>query len=185
MVISGPSGVGKTAIVERLIDRGACQRAITATTRAPRSGEVDGVDYFFHDRAAFEAGIEKGEFLEHAEVHGNLYGTPKAPLEKQLADGQTVLLNIDVQGGERLMELEVDAKFVFLLPPSTDELERRLRSRASDDEATIARRLDNARGELARQDRYQYRVVNDDLEHACDQIVEILSGSREDASTQK
>lgn len=176
IVISGPSGVGKTAIVERLLERGVCERAITATTRAPREGEQDGKDYFFHDRAGFEAGIAKGEFLEYAEVHGNLYGTPLAPLEAQRRAGHTVILNIDVQGVERLMELGTDATYVFLLPPSAEELERRLRSRGSDDEAAIQRRLENAQGELALQDRYEYRVVNDDLEKAVEEICEIIGG---------
>ncbi|MEM7164798.1 MAG: guanylate kinase [Planctomycetota bacterium] len=179
VVVSGPSGVGKTAIVDRLLARGTCKRAITATTRAPRAGEQDGVDYFFHTRAAFEAGIQEGEFLEHAEVHGNLYGTPWTPLEKQLRAGHRVLLNIDVQGAERLMELGTNATFVFLLPPSLEELERRLRSRESDDEAAIQRRLDNAQGELARQDRYDHRVVNDDLDRAVEEIAEIVSRLQE------
>ena len=170
VVLSGPSGVGKTTVGDGLLRNPAFGRAVTATTRAPRGGEVDGRDYLFLDTAEFRAGIERGRFLEHAEVHGNLYGTPRDQVDAVRDRGLTCLLIIDVQGAAILREKGVDALFVFIAPPSWDVLEARLRGRASDDDDVIRRRLANARAELDRQNEYDAVVINDDLSAAIAQI---------------
>jgi guanylate kinase len=139
VVVSGPSGVGKTTVAERLRKLPGYGQAVTATTRAPRGGEKDGVDYHFLTDAAFRAGIARGEFLEHAEVHGRLYGTPRASVQAVLDRGLTCLLVIDVQGAATLRASSVEALYVFVAPPSDAELERRLRGRATDSEEAIAR----------------------------------------------
>lgn len=176
VVLSGPSGVGKTALSERLIAAGVCTRAITATTRSPRENERDGVDYVFYpDRESFLRGVTQGQFLEHAEVHGNLYGTPIGPLDERLRSGQVVLLVIDVQGARVLMERGIEATYVFVAPPSFEELERRLRQRASDGPEALKLRLENARMELACRDRYDHQVVNDDLDVAVESLTALLS----------
>lgn len=172
VVISGPSGVGKTTVAERLLGLPGFARAVTATTRAPRPGEKDGVDYRFLDEAAFRAGIAAGEFLEHAEVHGRLYGTPRAAVESILARGLACLLVIDVQGAATLRRDGVPALYVFVAPPSDEELERRLRSRRTDSAEAIAGRLAAARAELARRHEYDTVVINDDL----DRVVGEISG---------
>ena len=174
VVISGPSGVGKTLISERLTAVTGAARVVTATSRAPRSGECDGVDYHFYDRERFRAEIDSGEFLEHAVVHDNLYGTPLASVRTLLEDGRTALLVIDVQGAAALMEQETPATYVFIEPPTMEELERRLRSRGSDDHEAIERRLENARGELAMRGRYDYRVVNDNPDDAVEELMMLL-----------
>lgn len=166
IVISGPSGVGKTALVDLLLAEYPCERCVTATTRAPREGERDGVDYHFYDRDAFERDLGLDRFLEHAEVYGNLYGTPVGPLSKQLEAGRIVLLAIDVQGAAQLMDRQIPARYCFVEAPSWEELETRLRGRKSEDEAAIERRLQTARDELAAAPRYDMRIVNDDLAEA-------------------
>lgn len=166
IVISGPSGVGKTALVDFLLAEYPCERCVTATTRAPRDGEKDGIDYHFFDRSAFEEGLGRGEFLEHAEVYGNLYGTPLGPIRAQLEAGKTVLLAIDVQGATQLMDRGLPAQFCFIEAPSWEELESRLRGRNSEEEAAIERRLQTARDELAVKDRYDVSIVNDRLADA-------------------
>jgi guanylate kinase len=170
LVLSGPSGVGKTTVGDGLLRNARFARAVTATTRAPREGEVDGRDYLFLSETEFRDGISTGRFLEHAKVHGNLYGTPRDQVEAVQDRGRICLLIIDVQGAASLRADGVEALYVFLAPPSWEVLETRLRGRESDDEATIRRRLENARAELARQDEYDAVVINDDLEAAIAQI---------------
>ena len=181
VVLSGPSGVGKTALTERLVEVGACVRAVTATTRSPRAGEKDGEDYYFYaSREAFLEHERQGRFLEHAEVHGELYGTPLEPIVEQLSRGETVMLNIDVQGAGTLMEKRVAATYVFIEPPSVEELERRLKGRGSDDPESVALRLESAMKELAERGRYQYQVVNDKFETAVEALRSLLeSGGKE------
>ena len=174
VVLSGPSGVGKTAISERVISKGNYVRAITATTRSPREGEQDGVDYHFLDRGSFEERIEGGGFLEHAEVHGNLYGSPRADIEKQQQQARAVLLLIDVQGAENLRKQAVDALHVFLEPPGLEELQRRLAGRGDETDEEMELRLENARAELEHKNRYDHCVVNDDLDRAADQLIGIV-----------
>ena len=174
VVLSGPSGVGKTAISEKVIERGNYVRAITATTRSPRDGEQDGVDYHFLGREAFEQRIGEGGFLEYAEVHGNLYGSPRADIEKQQQQARAVLLLIDVQGAETLRQQDVDALHVFLEPPGLEELQRRLADRGDETNEEMELRLENARAELEQKNNYDHCVVNDDLEQAADRLVRIL-----------
>lgn len=172
VVISGPSGSGKTTLVTELLRDARFTYSISATTRPPRGAEVHGRDYLFISEPEFRAWIAEGKFLEWAEVYGRLYGTPKEPLELLLDAGRHVVLNIDVQGAARLREQGVRASYVFLTPPSMDVLERRLRGRNTDDEATISRRLKTARAEMAEADKYDLVVVNDDLARAAAEVRE-------------
>lgn len=171
LVLSAPSGAGKTTLIRRLTaEFPGLGYSVSCTTRAPREGEVDGKDYHFLSRAAFEERRAAGQFAEWAEVHGNLYGTPLAPVEAMLGEGRDALFDIDVQGAAQLrLNLEA-ATFIFILPPSMEELERRLRLRGQDDEATIERRLANARRELREAAWYDALVVNDDLDSAYDRL---------------
>ena len=170
LVLSGPSGVGKTTIGAGLLRNPAVGRAVTATTRPPRDGEVHGRDYLFLDEAGFREGIAAGRFLEHAVVHGNLYGTPREQVEAIRAGGRVCLLVIDVQGAATLRAAGVEAFYVFVAPPSWEVLEARLRSRGSEDEEALRRRLAGARAELARRHEYDSVVINDDLDRAIAQI---------------
>jgi len=170
VVVSGPSGVGKTTVCDRLLERPEFERVVTATTRAPRAGERDGVDYHFLDRETFDRWIRGDRFLEWAEVYDNKYGSPRAAAERILARGHFALLNIDVQGAASIGAGSLPCLRVFLLPPSVEELERRLRGRASGSAEVIEQRLRVARTELARQDEFDLRVVNDDPQRAADEI---------------
>lgn len=170
VVISGPSGVGKTTVCSRLLEHDAFARVITATTRPPRPGERDGTDYHFLTLERFARWVAEDRFLEWAEVHGRRYGSPRAATEAILAAGRHALLNIDVQGAASIRAGTLPALTVFLLPPSVEELERRLRGRASDDEETIRRRLAEAQIELDRQDEFDWKVVNDDSLRAAREI---------------
>lgn len=172
VVLSGPSGVGKTTLVRGLLARPELNLtlSVSATTRAPREGEVHGRDYLFMDRESFLKAREAGEFLEWAEVHGNLYGTPMAEARRALEAGRNVLLEIDVAGARQVRERAPDALLIFLRPRDPETLERRLRGRGTDDEETIQRRLRNARAELAAAPEYDLQVVNDDLERAIEEV---------------
>jgi guanylate kinase len=153
--------------------------SVSATTRPARSHEREGIDYRFVDRAGFEALIEDGELLEWAEYAGHLYGTPRAAAEAAVADGRIVVLDIEVQGALQVREQDPDALLVFLSPPSFEELERRLRARATEDEAEVERRLDVARREVAQRDAFDVVVVNDDLERAVEEVVAAIEHARE------
>jgi len=166
LVLSGPSGVGKTAVADRLLKDPRIARAVTATTRAPRTGERDGVDYLFLAVDEFRLRLAAGWFLEHADVYGRLYGTPKSSVEDVLASGRHCLLVVDVQGVATLRAAGTTATYILLEPPSRAELERRLKARGSDDLASQQRRLEEAARELARTDLFELRVVNDDLDDA-------------------
>ncbi len=179
VVISGPSGVGKTSFCTQLLrERRDTVRSISATTRAPRPGEQDGRDYFFYDRAEFEARVKAGEFLEYAEVHGYGYGTPKRFVEESIEQGKIVLLNIDVQGGLAIKAGHPDGVYIFVYPPSLESLRERLRARNQDDGAEIARRLSNAPGEMLRWHEYDYVVVNENLKKALSQVSAIVEAER-------
>lgn len=163
-ILSGPSGVGKDTVIDAWRARDPrVTRVVAYTTRAPRPGEVDGIDYHFVTVDQFLECAENGDFLEAKEVHDHHYATPLTDLNRLLADGKVAVLKIDVQGALTVMGLRDDAVSVFLLPPDADELERRLRDRGTDDAATIALRLENARGELALSEHYHHRLVNDDV----------------------
>ena len=174
VVVSGPSGVGKTTVCNLLLDRPEFERVITATTRAPRGDEKDGVDYHFLDRPTFDQWIDEDRFLELAEVYGNRYGSPRAGAEAILAAGRFPLLNIDVQGAASLKASGLACTRVFLLPPSMEELETRLRGRGTDDAETVARRLQIAHDEMARQGEFDLCVVNDESSRAADEIAAAL-----------
>jgi guanylate kinase len=178
LVVSAPSGCGKTTILNRVMAAMPdLVFSISHTTRAPRPGEADGREYHFDDQQRFVTLREQGGFLEWAEVHGNLYGTGRAEVEAMLAKGQDVVLDIDVQGAFQVMEAASPVT-VFIAPPSLAALEQRLRGRATEDEASIRLRLDNAKAEMAVAHRYQYLIINDQLEVAIDQLRCILVAER-------
>lgn len=174
-VISGPSGAGKGTLVERILDgHPDITLSISATTRQPREGEVDGVHYHFMSVDEFEDVIARDGFIEWAQVHSNYYGTPLAPIEQHLAAGDTVLLEIDVQGAFQVLDKLPQAKLVFIAPPSIEELERRLRGRGTETEEVIAQRLANAKGEMDASKGYDFVIVNDDLERATKELARVL-----------
>lgn len=178
-VVSGPSGVGKTELCAALLERlEASARSISATTRPRRPGEVDGESYFFYGSEQFAREREGTGMAEWAEVHGHLYGTPKVWLDAQLARGTTVVLNIDVQGGMKIRARYPEAVLVFLLPPSIEELERRLRGRQTDREEDIQRRLNRALNEMQMLDQYDYAVVNADRAAAVEELLSIARAER-------
>lgn len=174
-VLTGPSGVGKGTLVKLLRERHPdLYLSVSATTRSPRDGEVDGQDYFFVSRDRFMAMAEAGDLLEWAEFAGNCYGTPRQPIVERLARGEQVLLEIELEGARQVKTTFPEALRVFVLPPSLDELERRLRSRGQDAEAAIERRLARAREEVAAADEFDQQVVNDDLDKALIQLESIM-----------
>ena len=179
-ILSSPSGAGKTTISRQLLAHDAQIRmSVSVTTRPMRPGEVEGKDYFFTDRARFDRMVENGEFLEWAEVFGNCYGTPRAQINDGLASGQDFLFDIDWQGTQQLyQQAERDVVRVFLLPPSLDELRRRLTSRGTDSAAVIADRMARAQAEISHWDGYDYVLVNDDIEACFTRVVHILQAER-------
>ena len=179
-VLSSPSGAGKTSISRRLLERHQdISLSVSVTTRAPRPGEVDGVHYHFIDRPAFGRMAANGDLLEHAEVFGRHYGTPRGPVEAALADGRDVLFDIDWQGTQQLAEnARDDLVAVFILPPTAAELERRLRTRAQDSDEEIARRMSKAAGEMSHWPEYDYVIVNADFETSVAQTDAILTAER-------
>jgi guanylate kinase len=175
IVVSGPSGVGKSTIVERVLERcDDISLSVSMTTRGPREGERNGVNYFFVTESEFARRRDAGELLEWATVHGNLYGTPSRYVDEQIDAGRRVLLEIDVQGGMSVKKRRSGAVLVFLLPPSLEELERRLRGRGTDDEAVVRRRLTGARWELGFYDAYDYLVVNNEIEPCVHDVLGII-----------
>ncbi len=185
-IISAPSGAGKTTLCKAL--RKAFPRlvySVSATTRCPRPGERDGRDYLFVSRQEFRQGIETGAWAEWAEVHGNYYGTPAAPIDKALAEGRSVLLDIDVQGARQLLERYPEAVTIFIMPPDLATLEKRLAGRGTDSPEVIARRLENARREIEQKDFYRHVIVNDNLEQTVSRLVGLVGGylSQADSSS--
>ncbi|NPV59577.1 MAG: guanylate kinase [Actinobacteria bacterium] len=173
-VVAGPSGAGKGTLIEELLRRHpTAWLSVSATTRAPRSGETHGVQYYFLDRATFRDKVRNGDFLEWAEVHGNLYGTPRQSVVEHLEGGRDVILEIDVQGARQVREKMPDSVGIFVMPPSLEELERRLRGRGTESDSEIARRLRNAREESKAAEEYRYVVVNDDLRRAREELCAI------------
>jgi guanylate kinase len=179
IVLSGPSGVGKDTVLQRL--RGLDPRlrySVSYTTRAPRAGEADGVSYSFIDEPTFRAMAERGEFLEWAEVHGNLYGTSEARVKEALARGDDIVLKIDVQGAAWIRPRIAGAVFIFLMPPSEEELRRRLRERDTEDETSLELRVRNAVAEMQEGAAYDHQVVNEDVDRAAGEILDIVRRSR-------
>ena len=185
-VVSGPSGVGKGTLVARVRDRlPGLGLTVSATTRAPREGEKNGVSYYFMDDSEFARRVENGEFLEWANVHGHRYGTLKAEAERLMAEGSSVVLEIDVQGGLNVRKVYPDVALVFIEPPSIGELERRLRGRGTEDESSIELRLANANHEMELASLYDVRIVNDDLERATDELVSTIDLYEKDGGPTK
>lgn len=176
VVLVGPSGVGKGTVVNHILrNYPQVHLSISATTRDPRPGEVDGVNYYFIDHGEFDAMIYSEALLEWAEVHGtHKYGTPRGPVENALAQGKSVLFEIDLQGARQIRETMPEARLVFLLPPDWDELVRRLRERGTETEEEIERRLATAYGELAAKDEFDVRVINREVSEAAQQVVELM-----------
>jgi guanylate kinase len=175
LILSSPSGGGKTTIARMLIERRPdVGYSVSCTTRAPRQGEVNGTDYFFLTKDEFEAKRSRDEFAESAVVHGNLYGTLRREVERVLASGKHVIMDIDVQGARQFARAFPESVLVFLLPPSTDVLIDRLWARQTEDHGKLLVRLRSAREELREVGAYQYVVVNDDLEHAYAQVASIV-----------
>ena len=176
-VFSGPSGVGKGTLKAKLFEEFADRIAysVSATTRGPREGEVDGKDYFFISRQEFERRVKNNEFLEHAEFAGNCYGTPRAYVEKLLDSGMNVVLEIDVQGALQVMKSMPECVSVFILPPSFEELEHRLRGRGTETEEKVRERLETAKRELPYAPQYDYQIVNGgDIEAAYQSLREVF-----------
>ena len=175
-VITGPSGVGKGTLVQRLLQRHpSIWLSVSATTRSPREGERDGESYFFHSRHRFDGLVAEGGLLEWAEFAGNCYGTPRAPVEQQLAQGRPVLLEIELEGARQVRRSFPSGFQIFLAPPSFEELERRIRGRGTDAEEAIQRRLTRAQEELKAQDEFDAVVVNDDLERALTALEQLMA----------
>ena len=176
-IISGPSGVGKSSLLKRLLaNHDNLRFSVSTTTRQPRVGEQDGVDYNFVTQEQFTADIEQDLFLEWAVVHGNYYGTSKKQIQTMTENGLDVILDIDVQGSQNLMKKNIDGIYIFIAPPSIDELRKRLIGRGTDSEEVIATRLKNAEKEMECMDKYPNIVFNDDLEEAYNKLEEIIYG---------
>jgi guanylate kinase len=178
-VVTAPSGAGKSSLIKGLL---AAERAVALsvsyTTRAPRPGETDGREYHFVDAGRFEAMLERGEFLESAEVHGHRYGTSQKAIEQTRASGRDLVLEIDWQGAEQVRRLHPDAIGIFILPPSMAELERRLRARAQDSEQVIQRRLHNAAEEMTHAVEFKYAIINKDFDEALQDLKAIVRAER-------
>jgi len=181
LILSSPSGAGKSTLAHRLMAWDPTIRfSVSATTRPARPGEVEGRDYFFRSRAAFDAMVAAGEMLEHAEVFGSLYGSPRAPVEAALRIGRDTLFDIDWQGGQQIRNsaLGRDVVSIFVLPPSIAELEARLRARGQDSDAVIAGRMAKSQAEISHWAEYDYVVVNRDLDLAFAEVKTILAAER-------
>lgn len=175
VLYTGSSGVGKGTIMQELLKRDDNIRlSVSNTTRLPRKGEIDGVHYNFVTKEQFENLISEDGYLEYAKYCDNYYGTPKKQVEDMLEQGFNVFLEIEVQGGLQIMEKYPDVLSIFILPPSVEILEKRLRNRGTENEETIAKRLAEAKNEIAIKDKYKYNVVNDDLDKAVEEVLDIL-----------
>lgn len=174
-VISSPSGCGKGTLIAKLFERhDNIWLSVSATTRNPRAGEVDGMNYYFLDRPDFEHMIDNDELVEWAEYSGNYYGTPKKYIDEHLNKGENVILEIEVQGAMNIKQIYPDSTLIFIEPPSMEELERRLRGRGTEDESTIKKRMQTAEIELLQAENYDYIVVNDSLDDASRELEQII-----------
>ena len=179
-VVSGSSGVGKGTVLKNfLLKNPSFMLSISCTTRAPRSGEVDGVNYFFMSKDDFKECIENDKFLEWAEFAGNFYGTKKKFINKCLEEGKDIILEIDTQGALQVKKQMPDAVLIFICPPSLEALENRLRGRHTEDEETIKRRLEAVKEEISRAESFDYKIVNDDLDRAVCELEKVIRGEIE------
>ena len=180
LILSSPSGAGKSTLSQMLMAWDPTMRfSVSATTRAPRPGEADGREYYFRDRAAFLQMVEQGDMLEHAEVFGNFYGSPRGPVEAAMTEGRDTVFDIDWQGGQQIKQaMRGDVVSIFILPPSIAELDRRLRGRAQDSEEVIAGRMAKSRDEISHWAEYDYVLVNDDLDRTFESLKTILTAER-------
>lgn len=184
-IVVAPSGAGKTSLVAALLNaEPSVELSISYSTRLPRKGEVDGEHYHFVDQSTFKSMIERGDFLEYAEVYGNYYGTSAPWIRDRLEVGHDILLEIDWQGAEQVRKIFPEAIGIFIAPPSIEELEHRLRGRALDSEDVIYRRLASARAEICKSANYDYIVVNDDFERARLDLISIVRANRLGSATQ-
>jgi guanylate kinase len=178
-VVTAPSGAGKTSLIDAVMRADPSLKiSVSYTTRSPRPGEKEGVDYRFVDEPTFHAMRERGEFLESAEVHGNHYGTAKRVILEAVEKGEDLILEIDWQGAQQVRRLYPDCVGIFILPPSIEELERRMRSRGQDSEAVIRRRVANAKEELAHAGEFKYAIINKDFETARRELASIIERER-------
>jgi guanylate kinase len=180
LILSSPSGAGKSTLSRMLMEWDRDMRfSVSATTRAPRPGEVDGREYYFRSREEFESMVKSGEMLEHAEVFGNLYGSPRGPVLAAMEAGRDTVFDIDWQGGQQVKQaMRDDVVSIFILPPSIAELDRRLRSRGQDSDEVIAGRMAKSRDEISHWAEYDYVLVNEDLGHTFDRLKAILTAER-------
>ena len=179
VVLSGPSGCGKDTILRKLMEKNNDVKvSVSMTTREPRENEKDGVHYYFVTQEYFKKMVNENSMLEHAEYAGNYYGTPKAPIDEMLKEGNTVILVIEVQGAEKIRSLYPDAVSIFLMPPSISVLESRLRCRGSEDEEMVNSRLYIAQQEIRRAGEFTYIVINDDLDEAIDSVETIIKAEK-------
>ena len=175
ILFSGPSGVGKDTVLDVVLNKNKdLQKSISLTTRNIRENETDGKDYYFISVPEFERMIADGEVLEYAQYGSNLYGTPKGPVDKWLSEGKNVILKIEVQGAESIKKLYPDSVGIFLLPPSMEVLEKRLRSRGTEDEEDVKKRLEIAQNEMRKSKNYDYFVINEDIDCASDDVLTII-----------
>ena len=178
-IISAASGAGKTTLVSAVLEQlDDLEVSVSHTTRAPREGEVDGVNYHFVDKDTFEAMVEDSEFIEYATVFGNMYGTSRQHIQEQLLKGKDVILEIDWQGARQIRQLMPDCRSVYIVPPSTEALRERLTSRGKDDEETITRRMQEAISEMSHYVEFDYLIINDDFDEARDNLAAIIRGNR-------
>ncbi len=174
-VISGSSGVGKGTLLKLFLSRNPeFKLSVSCTTRTPRDGEVHGINYFYLSQDEFQKLIDNNEFLEWAEFSGNRYGTQKAYVEKKLSEGKNLILELDTIGALNVKKIMPEAKLIFILPPSFDELEARLRGRHTETEDAIQKRLNSTKAEIERSTQYDYRIVNDDLDKAVEELENIM-----------